>query len=787
MNTKEQKNNSLSIINFDHLNELSVEVGAKGRVLSQLKINKIPVPETLVIPKLDIFNDVEVERCVNEILASKLLSANKLIVRSSANVEDGSYHSFAGQFKSARCDRNFKSIVEAIKLVLSSGTNSHTVSYIKHFSKSFENISLLIQEFHSACISGVAFTRHPVDPYKKGLYTEWTEGDLEHLVQGEITPHSEIIVDGVDPEKFPKDYANLLCKYSGEICKILKSEADIEWLVNIDGELIILQARPITSINNKRPQSILLRDNIGENYPEIAVPCLVSLASKSYYYYFRSLAKSFGFGTDLINNHDDKFKAILAAENGYLCYNLKAISDLFLLVPFFGRYLSSQFYKFIGSEEGDIKTISRLARANFIKDSFQAVYSISCTLFNLCKLKNNIQKFVLRVDNLHRNVLNNSTLHSLEDISKLFSEFLQIRYFGWYGPAFADAVCMITGGILSNELIRKIKPNSSPVASEFSLLLLEIRQDKALYKIFKTESEQSILDVITSSDSKSCISIRNFSRKWGYRRPGELLLVVPDFEEEPLALINLIKQRLDNDHEIKNSNADSDIRFAFSGGYLLSRLYLFGVNQREVARLSQAKLYNALRKILLSLGHILGDKCILSETNDIFYLTIDEIEGILSGTFWDWLQLKEIIEVRKQSAIRYLDKSPLFPLFRNTDFTSNIFKKTNSKKSFSVSKVIKGTGASAGVVQGMAQVVTNPDEIINDSIVITAHTDPAWVLYLPLIKGLIVERGGILSHAAIVSREFNVPTIVGVPGAMETIQNGQILEIDGEKGEIRII
>jgi pyruvate,water dikinase len=76
---------------------------------------------------------------------------------------------------------------------------------------------------------------------------------------------------------------------------------------------------------------------------------------------------------------------------------------------------------------------------------------------------------------------------------------------------------------------------------------------------------------------------------------------------------------------------------------------------------------------------------------------------------------------------------------------------------------------------------------IDFDILVTSHTDPGWTALIALSKGLIVEYGGILSHASIVARELGIPAVIGAKGIMEQLKNGQIVEIDGSKGTIKII
>jgi pyruvate,water dikinase len=102
---------------------------------------------------------------------------------------------------------------------------------------------------------------------------------------------------------------------------------------------------------------------------------------------------------------------------------------------------------------------------------------------------------------------------------------------------------------------------------------------------------------------------------------------------------------------------------------------------------------------------------------------------------------------------------------------------------------LQGIGCSAGRVRGRARVVRSPEQHlnINGEILVAPMTDPGWVFLMVPARGLIVERGSILSHTAIIGRELGIPTVVGVPDATSIITDGQMLELDGAAGTIRIL
>ena len=99
----------------------------------------------------------------------------------------------------------------------------------------------------------------------------------------------------------------------------------------------------------------------------------------------------------------------------------------------------------------------------------------------------------------------------------------------------------------------------------------------------------------------------------------------------------------------------------------------------------------------------------------------------------------------------------------------------------------KGTGCCKGIVRGKVQVVINPNDtaVEKGSIIVAHSTDPGWVMVFPLAKGLIVEKGSLLSHSAIVARELGIPAAVGVNKATEWLKTGDTVELDGSTGVIR--
>jgi pyruvate,water dikinase len=99
---------------------------------------------------------------------------------------------------------------------------------------------------------------------------------------------------------------------------------------------------------------------------------------------------------------------------------------------------------------------------------------------------------------------------------------------------------------------------------------------------------------------------------------------------------------------------------------------------------------------------------------------------------------------------------------------------------------LRGIGCSPGVIEGPARVLSSPsdDLSLKKEILVAERTDPGWVPLYPAVSGILIERGSILSHSAVVAREMGIPTIVGITGLMKTVHDGDRVRMDGTAGTV---
>ncbi|HET8668716.1 MAG TPA: PEP-utilizing enzyme, partial [Terriglobales bacterium] len=256
------------------------------------------------------------------------------------------------------------------------------------------------------------------------------------------------------------------------------------------------------------------------------------------------------------------------------------------------------------------------------------------------------------------------------------------------------------------------------------------------------------------------------------------------------------------------------------------------VRDRENLRFERTRVFGCVRMIVSELGRRLYAADSLEDAADVFYLTIDEIFGFAEGAAC-CTDLKSMVRLRKEEFARFASIEPPSERFctRGMVNCANSFRETSTAhfdllekrriagavetqgpstvslrgsarhdrafdlaaRAASVTSpgedsadTRRGTGCCPGTVRGRVRVVKNPKDIPSESgcVLVAERTDPSWILIFPSAAGVLVERGSLLSHSAIVARELGIPTVVSVSGLTAWLEDGDIVEFDGATGVI---
>jgi pyruvate,water dikinase len=219
------------------------------------------------------------------------------------------------------------------------------------------------------------------------------------------------------------------------------------------------------------------------------------------------------------------------------------------------------------------------------------------------------------------------------------------------------------------------------------------------------------------------------------------------------------------------------------------------IRDRENMRFSRTKIFGIVRHLFRSFGHHFAQLGVLKSDADIFHLTVDEIFTYVEGRSVN-LNLLEIVERRKMEFEQF-QKTPPPPdrlaTFGPVGFSLSLpfySLDDDSSSDSDLPKMLKGTPCSPGIVEGIVRVVRDLKEArgLNGEILVTERTDPGWVPLYPSCSGLLIERGSLLSHSAVVARELGLPTIVGISGGlMRKLETGMKVRMDATKGIVEIL
>lgn len=299
-------------------------------------------------------------------------------------------------------------------------------------------------------------------------------------------------------------------------------------------------------------------------------------------------------------------------------------------------------------------------------------------------------------------------------------------------------------------------------------------------------------------DNPFRIAFAEFLERYGHRGLYETYTRNPRWREQPDylldSLLDLAETDLDSLLAKRNQAASSACKRVKQAlpwwlrpllGALI-RDAKAGSNEREAARSANIAVLEISRRILLALGERWVESGWLSRADDIFYLLRPEIYAVLDGAL-SASALSVRIEQRRRQFENQLTEAAPDVILKHTD--GSLQEQDIEAPIHSTSRDdLLGIPVGAGRASGLARLLTTPyqgEKLQRGDILVVPSTDPAWTPLFLKAGGLVMETGGYLSHGAIVAREFGIPAVVNLPGIMQQLEDGQILEVDGDRGIVR--
>jgi pyruvate,water dikinase len=601
---------------------------------------------------------------------------------------------------------------------------------------------------------------------------------------------------------------------------------DIEWALE-KGRLYLLQSRPVTTLRHlpdpDGPLNLWENSSIAENYSGVTTPLTFSFARFIYEGGYRRLCRVLQVPRRKIEAQDRAFRRTVGLIKGRVYCNLLNLYRVLALLPgfTFNRRFMEQM---IGGGEPLPDEISRelppattAARLADLLSMLRMMFALVASYFTL---DNQIKRFYCRLDRTlapHRPALQDMRLDELVAHYHWLQDELLAH---WEAPLVNDLFAMIFHGLLRQLTLRWTDDHggmsaNDAIRGEGGIISAEAaRRVQAMAELVSARSDlaEALRQAPSAAARKaiaSCPELQeafdSYLQKFGDRCLEELKLESETLEDNPLVLIRNIGE-LARARKLPRSAVSGPSPAATAERKMLKALRFSPmkkmvlrwvlksararVKDRENLRFERTRLFGRVRRIFVEAGHRLHAMGVLECPRDIFYLQIEEITAFVDGTAVS-TDLKSLVRIRQGEFESYRDsRAPderfktFGPVYHGHDYASDgkedtVAAKTGEERS--------GIGCCPGTVRGAVRVVRDPRNahLPAGSILVADHTDPGWIMLFPSAAGVLMQRGSLLSHSAIVVRELDIPAVVSVPGLLEWLHDDDVVEIDGAKGIVR--
>ncbi len=348
---------------------------------------------------------------------------------------------------------------------------------------------------------------------------------------------------------------------------------------------------------------------------------------------------------------------------------------------------------------------------------------------------------------------------------------------------------------------------SDNVTTEMGLALLDVadvvRPYPAVVEYFQHAGNETFFEDLAKLEGGIAVSgaLRSYLAKYGVRGPGEIDLTRTRWAEKPSLLIPMLLNDIKNFEPGAHQAIVAQKRAAaqHKAQELIGRLeqlpggkgkaksarkmisvFRHFVGFREYPKYAMMQHFYVYKQALLKEAARLVQKGILREPEDIYFLTFEELRNVAGTSQLDY----RIIAQRKAEDAVFKKLSP--PRVMTSD--GEVISAEYDKARFPRGALI-GVAASAGVIEGRARVVLRLEDadFTEGDILVTAFTDPSWTSVFVSIKGLVTEVGGMMTHGAVVAREYGLPAVVSVENATKRIRDGQRIRVNGTQGYVEIL
>ncbi|MCC7142643.1 MAG: phosphoenolpyruvate synthase [Candidatus Eisenbacteria bacterium] len=565
--------------------------------------------------------------------------------------------------------------------------------------------------------------------------------------------------------------------------------------------------------------------NIIESYSGVTTPLTFSFARGVYEDVYRQFCRLMGVSEDLIAESHGVFAYMLGLVRGRVYYSLINWYRLIALLPGF-EWNRSFMERMMGVREALEAPPPAPDSGSRMRDLFRLLRMLARMVREHGRLKHEVPAFHARVRGT-LDPLKGQDLSTWDEqrIAALYRKLERELLQHWRPPLVNDFFAMIFFGVLGR-LIERWLPDapvtlgndllcgeggiiSTEPARRVMALARRAREEAAPAAAFAAEPDDAALWVRLGADpalTSFRAALDEYIEAFGDRCLEELKLETVTLREDPSFLIRMVRAyagqgSIDPDaareHERKiRREAEALVRGQLSGWrrpffFWVLRGARARVRDRENLRFERTRVFGIVRRMVLGLGAAFTRDGRLREVREVFWLTTPEALAVAEGKR-PATDLRELVAQRSVQFRAWQEELPPPDRFESTGPLGEWVGPREAeipRPGIGAAREgdLTGTGCCPGVVRAPVRIVRDPREATNltGRILVAERTDPGWTLLFPAAQGLLVQRGSLLSHSAIVAREMGLPCVVGIGGLLDTLTDGEVVEMDGTTGVVR--
>lgn len=789
-------------------------VGGKASALGRLVAAGFDVPPFFVVAGDHDGLDAAIEA----------LGPGPYAVRSSALQEDGAEHSHAGQFASL-LNVAREGVETAIAHVAASGQQEGLAAYraTRGLEGAGDGPAVIVQRMVPASHAGVAFSADPVSGRRDRAVISATQGLGDRLVAGEIDGSTWWLdADGVvetsgEPKLLSPEEIGQVADLVRRVEAASGAPQDIEWAI-ADGRLHLLQARPITSA--LRPLAladarlaVFDNSNIVESYPGLVSPLTFSFASYAYARVYTSFVALLGVRAAAIRANRVVFDNMLVRVNGRVYYNLGNWFRALALLP--GYRLNRGYME---TMMGVGEPLPPVVMATFVTPAatgwgrvaeYGRLAGMAAGLIReAIRLPATARDFRARLDRaLDATRPERLAAMPLTDLAAEYRRIEGDLLDRWDAPIVNDFLCMIAFGASRKLLERWLGAEGLAIQNDVLIGQGDIISARPAQMIRAmgagASGKPDLIAALEAGDAAAIAADPDLARglvdyiaQFGDRCTEELKLESVTLDEDPEPLHAAVAAaaragpvapaRAHDPYAALTRALRNPLKRAVARamlGWAKSR-----VRDRENLRYERTRIFGRARRLFLAMGRQFHAHGLLADPRDVFLLTVHEVLGAIEG-FATSADLAGLATLRRSetAAAAAVPDPPERILVTGPAFTASTRAAAPAAHGDAATRT--GTGCSAGVATAVARVVRDPrtQRLTAGEILVARHTDPGWIALFASASAIVVERGSLLSHSAIVARELGIPCVVGLKGATDWIVDGETIAVDGASGLVRRI